>query len=160
MQIFSRVYDNKKRRAVAYWLLTGVFMIIIQVLLGGVTRLTGSGLSITEWKPIMGAMPPMGDAAWNEAFEKYQQIAQFKYINNHFTVDDFKFIFFWEWFHRLWARLLGVVFAVGFIYFIVKQYFDRQMIIPFIILFILGGVQGLIGWIMVASGLQRYPTFT
>ena len=67
MQIFSRVYDNKKRRAVAYWLLTGVFMIIIQVLLGGVTRLTGSGLSITEWKPIMGAMPPMGDAAWNEA---------------------------------------------------------------------------------------------
>ncbi|HLO70729.1 MAG TPA: COX15/CtaA family protein [Flavipsychrobacter sp.] len=154
MQIFSRVYDNKKRRAVAYWLLTGVFMIIIQVLLGGVTRLTGSGLSITEWKPIMGAMPPMGDAAWNEAFEKYQQIAQFKYINNHFTVDDFKFIFFWEWFHRLWARLLGLVFAVGFIYFIVKQYFDRQMIVPFIILFILGGVQGLIGWIMVASGLN------
>lgn len=146
--------SNKKRKAVAYWLLTGVLMIIIQVLLGGVTRLTGSGLSITEWKPIMGTLPPMNDATWNEAFEKYQQIAQYKYLNNHFTIDDFKFIFFWEWFHRVWARLLGVVFAIGFIYFLVRKYFDKEMIIPFIILFILGGAQGLIGWIMVASGLN------
>jgi heme a synthase len=148
------VQDSKKRKTVAYWLLAGVIMIVIQVLLGGVTRLTGSGLSITEWKPIMGAMPPMGDAAWQAAFEKYQQIAQYKYLNNHFTIDDFKFIFFWEWFHRLWARLLGVVFAIGFIYFLIRRYFDKEMIIPFIILFILGGAQGVIGWIMVASGLN------
>ncbi len=129
-------------------------MIIVQVLLGGVTRLTGSGLSITEWKPIMGALPPMSEAAWQEAFEKYKGIAQYKYLNNHFTVGDFKFIFFWEWFHRLWARFLGVVFAIPFIYFLVKRYFSREMVIPLIILFILGGLQGLIGWIMVDSGLN------
>ncbi len=138
----------------AYWLLAGVFMIIVQVVLGGITRLTGSGLSITEWKPIMGALPPMGDEQWQAAFEKYQQIAQFKYLNSHFELDDFKFIFFWEWFHRLWARLLGVVFAIGFVYFLVRKYFDKEMIVPFIILFVLGGAQGLIGWIMVASGLN------
>jgi len=143
-----------KRKAVAVWLLTGVFMIIVQVLLGGVTRLTGSGLSITEWKPIMGALPPLNDSAWNKAFDGYKQIAQYKYLNAHFTIEDFKFIFFWEWFHRLWARLLGVVFAAGFIYFLVKRYFDREMIVPFIVLFFLGALQGLIGWIMVASGLN------
>jgi heme a synthase len=146
--------ENKRRKAVSYWLLAGVFMIIIQVLLGGVTRLTGSGLSITEWKPIMGALPPIGDQQWQLAFEKYKQIAQFKYLNSHFELSDFKFLFFWEWFHRLWARLLGVVFSIGFIYFLVRRYFDKQMIVPFIVLFILGGVQGLIGWIMVASGLN------
>lgn len=147
--------DNSKKRAVAYWLLTGVLMIIIQVLLGGITRLTGSGLSITEWKPIMGALPPLNAQEWNEAFDKYKQIAQFKYLNSHFELSDFQFLFFWEWVHRLWARLLGVVFATGFIYFLVRRYFDKQMIIPFIILFILGAAQGLIGWIMVASGLNE-----
>lgn len=129
-------------------------MIVVQVLLGGITRLTGSGLSITEWKPIMGAVPPMSEQEWSIAFAKYKQIAQFKYINSHFELDDFKFIFFWEWFHRLWARLLGVVFAIGFIYFLVRRYFDKEMILPLIILFILGAAQGLIGWIMVASGLN------
>ncbi|PSK92153.1 COX15/CtaA family protein [Taibaiella chishuiensis] len=145
---------NRKNKIVAYWLLTGIFMIIVQVLLGGVTRLTGSGLSITEWKPIMGALPPMGESEWQAAFQKYQGIAQYKYLNNHFTLGDFKFIFFWEWFHRLWARFLGVVFAIPFIYFIVKRYFSKDMVIPLVILFILGGAQGLIGWIMVDSGLN------
>src|SRR5690349_23193378 len=104
---------GRSSRPVAIWLLVGVFMIIIQVLLGGITRLTGSGLSITEWKPIMGALPPMSEAAWQEAFNGYKNIAQYKYLNNHFELSDFKFIFFWEWFHRVWARLLGVVFAIG-----------------------------------------------
>ena len=146
--------EKRKKKIVAYWLLIGVFMIIIQVLLGGITRLTGSGLSITEWKPIMGAVPPVTEQDWNIAFDKYKQIAQFKYVNSHFELDDFKFIFFWEWFHRLWARLLGVVFAIGFVYFLVKKYFDKQMILPLVILFILGAAQGLVGWIMVASGLN------
>jgi len=145
---------DKKRKAVAYWLLAGVFMIIVQVLLGGVTRLTGSGLSITEWKPIMGALPPMNDQDWQAAFDGYKQIAQYKYMNSHFELGDFKFIFFWEWFHRLWARLLGVVFAIGFIYFLLRGYFKKDMIIPLVILFILGAAQGLVGWIMVASGLN------
>ncbi len=100
-------------------------------------------------------MPPMNEDDWHTAFDGYKQIAQFKYLNAHFTLEDFKFIFFWEWFHRLWARLLGVVFAIGFIYFLVKRYFDREMVLPFIILFILGALQGLIGWIMVASGLNE-----
>ncbi|HTN45582.1 MAG TPA: COX15/CtaA family protein [Flavipsychrobacter sp.] len=143
-----------KRKAVAIWLLTGVLMIMVQVLLGGVTRLTGSGLSITEWKPIMGTVPPLNDTEWNKAFEGYKQIAQYKYLNNHFTLADFKAIFFWEWFHRLWARLLGVVFVIGFVYFLVKKYFDKEMILPFIVLFIWGGVVGMIGWIMVQSGLK------
>lgn len=146
--------DSKKSKVVAYWLLAGVLMIIVQVLLGGVTRLTGSGLSITEWKPIMGAMPPMSEQEWQAAFDKYKDIAQFKYINSHFELADFQFIFFWEWFHRLWARLLGVVFAIGFIYFLVRGYFRKDMIIPLVILFILGAAQGLVGWIMVVSGLN------
>jgi cytochrome c oxidase assembly protein subunit 15 len=145
---------HKRKKAVAWWLIAGVIMIIIQTLLGGITRLTGSGLSITEWKPIMGALPPIGDAEWEKAFGGYKQIAQYKYLNSDFTLSDFKFIFFWEWFHRLWARLLGVVFAVGFIYFLIKKYLDKEMIRPFIALFVLGAAQGLIGWIMVASGLN------
>src|SRR6187401_3019392 len=106
----SETASKKHSRAVAWWVLLGVVMLMIQVLLGGITRLTGAGLSITEWKPIMGALPPMNDNDWNEAFRKYQQIAQYKYLNSHFTLPDFKFIFFWEWLHRLWGRLIGVAF--------------------------------------------------
>lgn len=122
--------------------------------MGGVTRLTGSGLSITEWKPIMGALPPLSDADWGKAFDSYKQIAQYKYLNSHFTLPDFKFIFYWEWSHRVWARLLGVVFAIGFVFFYVKKYFDKSMVRPFMILFCLGGLQGYIGWKMVESGLN------
>ena len=146
--------QDKSTRIIANWIFIGVFMLIIQVLLGGITRLTGSGLSITEWKPIMGAMPPMNDEAWKESFERYQQIAQYKYLNQHFTVSDFKFIFFWEWFHRLWARLIGVVFLIPFVFFLVKGYFKKGMIAPLVILFVLGALQGAVGWIMVQSGLN------
>src|ERR1700694_3116267 len=146
---------RRSSRPVAIWLLTGLGMIIVQVLLGGVTRLTGSGLSITEWKPVMGALPPMNEQDWNTAFEKYKQIAQFKYLNSYFTLHDFKFIFFWEWFHRLWARLIVVVFLVPFIIFLFQRRFKKEMIRPMIILFLLGALQGLVGWIMVLSGLEN-----
>ncbi len=151
----NRIGEERSTKIVANWILLGIVMLIIQVLLGGITRLTGSGLSITEWKPIMGALPPMGEAEWQTAFNKYQQIAQYKYINNHFGLSDFKFIFFWEWFHRLWARFIGVVFLIPFIYFLVKGYFKKWMINPLIILFLLGALQGAIGWIMVKSGLNQ-----
>ncbi|MBK5273265.1 MAG: COX15/CtaA family protein, partial [Bacteroidia bacterium] len=144
----------RSSRPVAIWLLVGIAMIIIQVLLGGITRLTGSGLSITEWKPIMGALPPMNEQDWNLAFEKYKQIAQYKFMNTDFTLIDFKSIFFWEWFHRLWARLIGVVFLIPFIIFIIQKRFKKEMIRPMIILFLLGALQGLVGWIMVQSGLE------
>jgi heme a synthase len=122
-------------------------------LLGGITRLTESGLSITEWKPITGTLPPLNEAAWQAEFDKYKITDQFKYVHQNFSLSDFKFIFFWEWFHRVWARLLGVVFLIGFIYFIAKKKFSKPMITPMIVLFILGGLQGAIGWIMVQSGL-------
>ncbi len=143
----------RSKRQVANWLFVGVVMIIIQVLIGGITRLTESGLSITEWKPITGTLPPINDAAWQAEFDKYKVTDQFKYVHQDFTMAEFKFIFFWEWFHRVWARLMGLVFLFGFLYFLVKKKFDKGMIKPMIILFLLGGVQGFIGWIMVKSGL-------
>jgi len=145
--------DNKSR-AVANWLILGVAMTIVQIALGGITRLTGSGLSITEWEVVTGTLPPMNQAAWQLLFEKYKTTPQFQLLNFDFTIDNFKFIFFWEWFHRLWARIIGFVFAFGFIYFIVKKYFQPAMIRPLVILFLLGALQGGIGWIMVASGLE------
>ena len=146
--------EQRKKNAVAWWLVTGVIMIIVQTLLGGVTRLTGSGLSITKWNPIFGILPPLNNKQWEDAFNSYKQIGQFKYVNSFYTLSDFKSIFFWEWLHRVWARMLGVVFAVGFIYFLLRKYFDRKMIRPFIILFILGGMQGVIGILMVWSGVN------
>jgi cytochrome c oxidase assembly protein subunit 15 len=150
----NELQPHRSSKPVAIWLLVGVFMLIVQVLLGGITRLTGSGLSITEWKPIMGALPPMNEHDWHIAFEKYKQIAQYKYVNAYFTLSDFKSIFFWEWFHRLWARLIGVVFLIPFVIFIGQKRFRKDMIRPLVILFILGGLQGLVGWIMVQSGLE------
>ncbi len=140
-------------RAVAYWVLTGVFMLIIQVILGGITRLTGSGLSITEWNVVTGALPPLNQQQWITEFDKYRQTPQFHLLNPDFSLSDFKFIFFWEWFHRLWARLVGVVFVVGFVWLIWKKKLKKEMIKPLIILFLLGALQGAVGWIMVASGL-------
>jgi cytochrome c oxidase assembly protein subunit 15 len=144
----------KNNRLVVIWLYVGLIMIMIQVVIGGITRLTGSGLSITEWKPILGAFPPMNDQAWQEAFNKYKEIAQFKHLNSHFSLSDFKFIFFWEWLHRDWARFMGLVFIFPFIYFLISKKIERNMVKPMIILFLLGGLQGAIGWIMVQSGLN------
>ena len=140
-------------RAIAWWLLTGVAMIIVQILLGGITRLTGSGLSITEWNVVTGTLPPLSEQQWMLEFEKYRQTPQFRLLNFDFTISDFKSIFFWEWFHRFWARLIGVVFAIPFIYFLLTKKFKKSMIQPMLILFLFGALQGAIGWIMVASGL-------
>ena len=145
---------NRSNKLVATWLLVGVVMTIIQFVLGGVTRLTGSGLSITEWEVITGALPPLSEQAWLNEFAKYKQTPQFQLLNFEFDLQNFKYIFFWEWFHRLWARIIGLVFAGGFIWFLVAKHFKKEMIKPLVILFFLGMMQGAIGWIMVASGLQ------
>jgi cytochrome c oxidase assembly protein subunit 15 len=144
---------NTSSRAVANWVLTGVIMLLVQVILGGITRLTGSGLSITEWNVVTGTLPPLNEQQWIIEFSKYQQTPQFHLLNADFTLSDFKFIFFWEWFHRFWARLVGVVFLVGFAYLLWKKKMKQEMIKPLLILFLLGALQGAIGWIMVASGL-------
>lgn len=151
MQEASR---SKRSRPVAIWLLVGVFMIIVQIILGGITRLTDSGLSITEWQPLLGALPPTSEAAWNKAFEEYKQIAQYKHLHSYFTLENFKSIFFWEWFHRNWGRLIGIVFLIPFVIFLFQKRFSKDMVTPMIILFLLGGLQGAIGWIMVKSGLN------
>jgi len=141
-------------RPVAIWIMTGVFMLLVQVLLGGITRLTGSGLSITQWDVVTGVLPPLTHAGWLQEFHNYQGSPQYRLLNMDFTLSDFKFIFFWEWFHRLWARTISVVFLVPFVIFIIKRKIRQDMILPLVILFLLGALQGAIGWIMVASGLQ------
>ena len=105
---------ERSSRWVATWLLIGVGMTVIQIALGGITRLTGSGLSITQWDVITGSLPPLHEQQWLAEFEKYKQTPQYHILNFDFTLSDFKFIFFWEWFHRLWARSIGLVFAIGF----------------------------------------------
>ena len=144
-----------KDKSIGYWLLTGCFLIFCMVIIGGITRLTGSGLSITEWKPVMGAIPPMNDTEWQDAFEKYKQIPQFQKLNSHFELDDFKSIFWWEFIHRLLGRLIGVVFIVPFAWFYFKKKFNNASLKKVLFLFLLGGLQGVIGWLMVKSGLTE-----
>jgi cytochrome c oxidase assembly protein subunit 15 len=146
---------SDRSTAVAVWLAVVALFILAMVVVGGATRLTGSGLSITEWKPIMGALPPMGDAAWAEAFHKYQQIPQFKLVNADMTLSQFKGIFWWEWGHRLLGRLVGLVFAIPFVVFLIRRQIPRRLIWRCVGLLVLGGLQGLAGWWMVASGLSE-----
>lgn len=145
--------QTKADHAVAIFIGIGIIMLIVQVLLGGVTRLTGSGLSITEWDVLTGTVPPLTESTWLQEFEKYQSTPQYNYLNTAFTLQDFKFIYFWEWLHRFWARMIGVVFIIGFIYLLKKRYLHKRMQKPLLILFVLGALQGLVGWIMVQSGL-------
>lgn len=151
----KRFIGGDRSRAAAIWLFATAALVFAMVVVGGVTRLTGSGLSITEWKPIMGAVPPMNAADWAEAFEKYRAIPQYEQVNAGMTLGEFKGIFWWEWFHRLLGRLIGVVFALPFIVFLVLRRLPRRLIVRCAILLGLGGLQGLIGWWMVSSGLSE-----
>ena len=153
---FAPVMENRGKssnRAVANWILIGVIMLLVQVILGGITRLTGSGLSITEWNVVTGALPPLSEQQWQHEFQNYRQTPQFRLLNADFNLGDFKFIFFWEWFHRFWARMVAVVFVVGLVYLLFQRKMKREMIRPLTILFLLGALQGAVGWIMVKSGL-------
>src|SRR5690606_136025 len=144
---------EKSSKSVRRWIFIGIIMLIVQVLLGGITRLTGSGLSITEWNVVTGTLPPLNNADWVMEFEKYKATPQYQLLNTGFTLENFKFIYFWEWFHRFWARMIGVVFLVGFIYLIARKSIKKEMQVPLIALFLLGALQGAVGWIMVLSGL-------
>jgi len=138
---------------VRVWLFIIAAFVLAMVVVGGATRLTGSGLSITEWKPIMGALPPMSEAAWQEAFEKYKQIPQYEAVNKGFSLEGFKAIFWWEWSHRLLGRLVGFVFLLPFVYFLWRRAIPKPFVSKVFALFVLGGAQGGLGWFMVASGL-------
>jgi cytochrome c oxidase assembly protein subunit 15 len=139
-------------RTVGLWLLGVAGMVLLQVMLGAITRLTDSGLSIMEWKPIMGAIPPLSDAEWQRVFRIYQGIAEYHQVNAGMTLDGFKSIFWWEYFHRLWGRLIGVAFLIPFVWFWVRGHLRGRKVGRLAAIFVLGGLQGLMGWIMVASG--------
>lgn len=145
--------SDSARAQVGWWLMSIAGLIFLMVLVGGITRLTDSGLSITEWKPLMGALPPLSEAAWAEAFAKYKQIPEYILVNAGMSLAEFKFIFFWEWFHRLLGRFIGVAFAVPLIYFLLTRKIERTLVPRLILLFLLGGAQGALGWYMVMSGL-------
>jgi len=148
---------NKDNKKVIYWLLAGCFLIFIMVVVGGITRLTHSGLSISSYKLISGTLPPMNEAQWIAEFDHYKQFPEYQKLNNHFTLEDFKDIYFWEWLHRLLGRLLGVVFIVPFLYFLLKKQLTKPTIKKAIILLCLGAFQGFLGWYMVKSGLVDRP---
>jgi cytochrome c oxidase assembly protein subunit 15 len=143
-----------RRLAVASWLFLVVAMIVAMVVVGGATRLTHSGLSITEWKPIHGVIPPLNDAEWQEEFQKYQQIPEYQQLNRGMSLEEFKPLFWWEWGHRLLGRVIGAVVLLPLIGFWVAGWLPRALKPQLIALFILGGLQGAIGWWMVASGLS------
>jgi len=146
---------NSNFRTVIIWLFTGCFLIYAMVVIGGITRLTGSGLSITQWKIVTGTIPPLTEAAWQEEFESYQQTPQFQLINSHFELADFKNIYWWEYIHRLLGRIIGIVFIVPFIWFWVKKKLPQNFMKKAMVLFALGGFQGFLGWFMVSSGLSE-----
>ncbi|USD24312.1 COX15/CtaA family protein [Flagellimonas marinaquae] len=147
----------KKNKYVVYWLLTGCFLIFVMVLVGGITRLTHSGLSISDYKLIQGTIPPMNEQEWEEAFELYKQYPEYQKLNYHFGIEEFKDIYFWEWLHRVIGRFIGIVFILPFIYFLIAKKLDRPTIKKSLILLFMGGFQGFLGWYMVKSGLVDRP---
>lgn len=143
----------KHAKALRLWLASLALLIVVMILVGGATRLTESGLSITEWKPVTGVIPPLSETAWQDAFEAYQQIPQYTELNRGMSLDAFKTIYWWEWTHRFLGRLIGLVFLVPFIAFWIAGYIPRPLLPRLIGLFLLGGLQGAVGWYMVMSGL-------
>jgi cytochrome c oxidase assembly protein subunit 15 len=148
----DRAATRGSRRLVAIWLFTVAAMIMVMILLGGATRLTGSGLSIMEWAPIMGALPPTTDMEWNRLYTLYQEIPQYSLVNGGFGLAGFKHIFWLEWTHRLWGRLIGLVFLLPMLWLWATARIERRLLPRLGLLFVLGGLQGAVGWFMVASG--------
>jgi cytochrome c oxidase assembly protein subunit 15 len=146
---------SDRSKPVAVWLFVVAALVLGMVVIGGATRLTGSGLSITEWKPVTGAIPPLSEADWQAQFDRYKLIPQYAQLNAHMSLDQFKTIFMWEWSHRLLGRLLGVVFFVPFVVFAIRRDLPRRLFLRLGGIFLLGGLQGLVGWWMVASGLEH-----
>jgi cytochrome c oxidase assembly protein subunit 15 len=144
---------NRDRRLIRIWLYAIAILVLAMVMVGGATRLTHSGLSITEWKPIHGVIPPLNDAEWQEEFLKYQQIPEYQAVNRGMTLSEFKGIFWWEWSHRLLGRVIGIAFFLPLLFFWATGRIERNLRPQLVAIFILGGLQGAVGWWMVASGL-------
>ncbi|MEO8235852.1 MAG: COX15/CtaA family protein [Flavobacterium sp.] len=149
----------KNNKSVIIWLLSGCFLVFIMVVVGGITRLTNSGLSMTDWHLVTDTFPPLTEVKWEETFEKYKQFPEYQKINIHndFTLSDYKFIYFWEWFHRFIGRIIGLVFIIPFVYFLAKKKLDTETLKKCGILLGMGAFQGFLGWFMVKSGLIDAP---
>lgn len=155
MSVYRASMTQGRPRAIANWLFFVVFLVFSMVVVGGITRLTESGLSITEWKPVSGALPPLSDAEWKAAFDAYKRVPQYAAIHDGMTMGQFQFIFFWEWIHRLLGRVIGLAFALPLIWFWMRGAIPRGYKPRLVALLALGGLQGAIGWWMVQSGLWQ-----
>lgn len=154
---WRREIPEPRRRRLRLWFASGAALTLLIVIVGGITRLTQSGLSIVEWAPLMGVVPPLDQAAWEEAFARYRQFPEYRNLRVGMTLEEFRFIYFWEYLHRLLARAIGVVFLVPFVVFWARGYLDRPLLRRSLLLFGLGGLQGFVGWYMVRSGLVDNP---
>lgn len=152
-----QVNQLRYNRQITLWLLFCAVVILSMILLGGVTRLTNSGLSMVEWKPLVGVIPPLNQLEWTETFEKYQQFPEYKKVNHKMSLEEFKSIFMFEYLHRVLGRLIGVIFLLPFLFFYFKKRIPQGLSPKLIVMFILGGLQGLLGWYMVKSGLVDNP---
>ncbi|HXF67617.1 MAG TPA: COX15/CtaA family protein [Burkholderiales bacterium] len=152
-----RAAPPSAQRAVAAWLIACCALVFAMVVVGGLTRLTESGLSIVEWQPISGVLPPLGDADWRELFEKYQRTPQYQQVNRDMSLEEFKGIFWLEYFHRLLGRLVGLAFLLPYLYFLARRRLERGLAWKLAGVFALGAAQGVLGWLMVASGLVSEP---
>lgn len=151
------IESKKYSKEVLYWLIIGIIMVFLQVVIGGITRLTESGLSITKWNVVSGTLPPLTEAAWQHEFDLYKQTPQYLEINEGMSFSDFKFIYFWEYVHRLWARFMGFVFLIPFIWFLIKKKLDKTLLNDLGVVMLLAILAAAFGWIMVASGLIERP---
>ena len=140
------------------WLLSTIIMVILMILIGGVTRLTDSGLSMVEWRPLWGFLPPISQFEWNRVFELYMKSPEYIFKNKGMSLEEFKEIFFWEYFHRLWGRLIGIIFIIPLLFIIIVKKIPKIILSKLFLILFLGGLQGLIGWWMVKSGLVNDPT--
>ncbi|NDP26926.1 MAG: heme A synthase [Flavobacterium sp.] len=150
---------KNKNKSVIIWLLSGCLLLFIMVVVGGITRLTNSGLSMTDWHLVTDTFPPLSEAKWQDTFEQYKKFPEYQKINVHndFQLDDYKFIYFWEWFHRFIGRIIGLAFIIPFVYFLIKKRLSSETLKKCIILLTMGAFQGFLGWFMVRSGLIDNP---
>lgn len=155
--LYINMLEHRYKKFLRTWLWSGIILVIFMVAVGGITRLTGSGLSIVKWKIVTGTIPPLSQEEWQEAFDQYKETPQFKQINKTFTVKDFKGIYWWEYFHRLVGRFIGLLFIVPFAFFLWKRSLPGWLKKYLFLILGLGAFQGVMGWIMVMSGLTEMP---
>lgn len=149
--------SNNPNKPVIRWLLTGCFLIFLMVVIGGITRLTESGLSMVDWNLFMGSIPPLNEQEWLETFNQYKEYPEYQKVNFYFTLEEFKSIFFWEYLHRLIGRIIGLVFIIPFIYFLIKKKLNKKLVKECVFILLMGAFQGFLGWWMVKSGLVDNP---